>query len=153
MTPSEALRSHGMGAAATVFDDGRRVLLVHHNYGRHNWELPGGRGEPGESALETAVREIREELGLDVDPVRLTGVYFERDWRPREDAHHFVFECRLRSGSAPRIADAKEIAGFGYFELDQLPRPISDFTVQRIRDAAAGGAARLTAIAPRVWLE
>lgn len=55
-----------------IFDDRRRVLLVHHNYGRHNWELPGGRGEPAESALETAVREIREELGLEVDPLRAT---------------------------------------------------------------------------------
>lgn len=153
MTPTETRRSHGTGAAVAIFDHRRRVLLVRHNYGRHNWELPGGRGEPGESALETAVREIREELGLDVDPVRLTGVYFERDWRPSEDAHHFVFECRLRSGSTPRIVDAKEIAEFSYVELDQLPRPISDFTVQRIRDSAAGGAAQLTGIGPRVWLE
>lgn len=141
-----------IGAAAAIFDDQGRILLVRHNYERHNWEIPGGIGEPGESAAETARREVREEIGLDVEVVRLTGVYWEARWRDG-DGHHFVFECQPTDSAAARIADPNEIANLGYFGIDALPRPISDFTVQRIRDAASGGPARLTTIGPRVWLK
>jgi 8-oxo-dGTP diphosphatase len=142
-----------IGAAAAIFDREGRILLVRHNYERHNWEIPGGIGEAGESAADTARREVREELGLDVEVLRLTGVYWEAKWREDQDGHHFVFECRPKDNAAARIADPKEIADLGYFDIDALPRPISDFTVQRIRDAASGGPARLIAIGPRVWLE
>lgn len=147
------MNSHRIGAAAAMFDGRGRVLLVRHSYGRRNWEIPGGLGEPGESAAHTARREVLEELGLDVAIVRLAGVYFERNWRPGEDGHHFVFECRAADGSLPRIADTNEIADLGFFEIEHLPRPISDFTVLRIRDAAARGEPHVTTIAPRVWLE
>jgi 8-oxo-dGTP diphosphatase len=63
-----------VGAAAAIFREDREVLLVHHTYGPLNWELPGGANEPGESAIETALRELREESGLTARPERLTGV-------------------------------------------------------------------------------
>jgi 8-oxo-dGTP pyrophosphatase MutT (NUDIX family) len=37
-----------LGAACANFDGEGRVLLVHHTYGRLNWELPSGAAEPGE---------------------------------------------------------------------------------------------------------
>ena len=48
-----------LGAATVVVDDRHRVLLVKHAYGERNWELPGGRGQAGESAEETARRSPR----------------------------------------------------------------------------------------------
>jgi 8-oxo-dGTP diphosphatase len=55
-------------AGAVVRDDGGRLLLVRrgHDPGRGSWSLPGGRIEPGESAVEAAAREVREETGLEV---------------------------------------------------------------------------------------
>ena len=137
-----------IGAAALIVDDGGRVLLVKHTYGRLNWELPGGGAEADESAEETALREVREETGLRVVVERLGGVYYERE----VDMHHFVFVCRLEGAEAPR-PDRAEIAECGYWPPDALPRPISDFTVRRIHDAL--GAARpvsLVAVPPRRWL-
>jgi len=51
-----------------VRDEAGRLLLVRrgHEPGLGTWSLPGGRIEPGESAAEAAVREVREETGLDV---------------------------------------------------------------------------------------
>ena len=55
-------------AGAVVRDDRGRLLLVRraHEPGLGTWSLPGGRIEPGESPEEAAVREVREETGLEV---------------------------------------------------------------------------------------
>jgi len=62
-------------AGAVVHDAAGRLLLVRRRQepGRGLWSLPGGRCEPGESAAETAVREVREETGLDVAAGPLVG--------------------------------------------------------------------------------
>ena len=62
-------------AGAVVHDAAGRLLLVRRGQepGRGLWSLPGGRCEPGEGAAETAVREVREETGLDVAAGPLVG--------------------------------------------------------------------------------
>jgi 8-oxo-dGTP pyrophosphatase MutT (NUDIX family) len=135
-----------LGAATVILDDAGRVLLVKHSYGERNWQIPGGGGESGESAEETARREAREEVGIDLDIDRLVGVYWELP-----DDHHFVF--RARALGEPQVTDLDEITELGWFSPDALPRPISDFTVRRITDAIAGGPAGVWKIGgPRVWL-
>jgi len=138
-----------IGAAAAVFREDREVLLVQHTYGPLNWELPGGASEPGESVLETALRELQEETGLTAAAERLTGIYHESE----HDAHHFVFLCRLDGSSEPEPSSA-EISECAYWSLDSLPRPISDFTVRRIEDALREESQPLPiAIPPRTWLD
>jgi 8-oxo-dGTP diphosphatase len=136
-----------LGAATVVVDDSSRVLLVKHSYGELNWELPGGAGEPAESAEETARREVREEVGVELENMRLVGVY----WDPRVEAHHFVFRSRTRG--TPRATDPKEITEVGWFSPEALPRPMSDFTVRRITDAIAGSPPGVWTIGPLVWLK
>jgi dihydroneopterin aldolase len=126
--------SRYVGAAAVIVDSEGRVLLVRHTYGRLNWELPGGLSEPGESFVETALRELREETGLRGVPERLTGIYYD----PDEDAHHLVFRCAVVDGAAP-APSSPEISDCAWFAADALPHPTSDFTARRIQDALAGG--------------
>jgi 8-oxo-dGTP diphosphatase len=135
-----------LGAASVIVDDDQRVLLVKHGYGEHNWELPGGRGEVGESVEETARREAHEEIGVELEALQLRGVY----WEPEVTAHHFVFLARALG--EPRAADPAEISECGWFSPAALPRPMSDFTVRRITDALEGGLVRVSRIGPRVWL-
>ncbi len=59
--------------------------------------FPGGRAEPGESELETARRETREEVGLDLERARLLGRLDDQQGRPRQPSgalviSAFVFE-------------------------------------------------------------
>jgi 8-oxo-dGTP diphosphatase len=138
-----------LGAAAVILDADGRVLLVRHTYGRLNWELPGGASEPGESIVDTALRELREETGLQGHAERLTGIYYDAEY----DAHHFVFRCRVAD---PKLATATsaEISACDYWAPAALPRPISDFTIRRITDALGDRAGALpTAITARAWLE
>lgn len=118
------------GAAAIIRNALGEVLLVHHTYGPRNWELPGGGREPGESALDAVVREVREETRLTVTRSELAGVYYE----PANDWHHFTFLCRVPEGANPH-PDQREISECAFWSLGSLPRPITDFTLRRIDDA------------------
>ncbi len=64
-------------AAAVVAGDDGRLLYVRRRYPPEvgGWCLPGGFAEPGEDAEATACREVREETGLDVRPVRQLGIF------------------------------------------------------------------------------
>ncbi|SBW16977.1 NUDIX domain-containing protein [Protofrankia symbiont of Coriaria ruscifolia] len=69
------------GAGVLFHDPDDRVLLVQPSYRTDTWLIPGGHMEAGEYPWETARREIKEELGLDLRPGRLLAV----DWVPPQD--------------------------------------------------------------------
>ena len=72
------------------------VLLCELTY-KAEWDLPGGVVDPAESPAECLVREVREELGLDVAPQGLLAVNWLPPWRGWTDATVFVFDL----GRAP----------------------------------------------------
>ncbi len=138
-----------IGAAAIIKDAEDRVLLVKHSYGRNNWDLPGGKSEVNESAQETARREVLEETGLAITVGQLTGVYYD----PTYDMHHFVFLSHT-DGSQTPLPCSPEILECGYFAVNDLPRPINDFTIRRIQEAYAENRTEsFHRIGPRTWLE
>ena len=74
-------------------------------------------------------------------------------YKPENDSHHFVFRFRVEDGSAP-LPSSEEISDCGYFRRDELPRPISHFTLQRLDDALAGTAPDAVVTIERLsWLE
>lgn len=149
MRDGEPVQRTAPGAACALFDDRGRVLLVHHTYGRLNWELPGGGGEPGEAPDETARRELLEETALRAVLDRLTGVYFEpgHDFGPML---HFVFRCRWNEQLDP-VPSSPEVSEALYWPTDNLPIPISDFTERRIQDAAVDQPVRVGRVNTRQW--
>lgn len=138
-----------VGAACALFDDRGHVLLVRHTYGRLNWELPGGVANSGEPPDQTARRELLEETGLKPAVERLSGVYFETA-NAGGPMLHFVFRCRWDRGLVP-VPSSPEIGEIGYWPVDSLPTPISDFTERRVRDAAGDAPTAVVTIAVRRW--
>ena len=65
-------------AGGCIFNDQGKVLLQRRG-DSHKWGFPGGAIEPGETPEITAVREAKEETGLDVSVVQLIGVYTDSD--------------------------------------------------------------------------
>ena len=129
-------------AAAIIRDEQGRVLLIRRGDGR-GWSLPGGVMEPGERIADCAVRETCEETGLEVEPVRLIGIYSDPDVMqitfPNGDQAHLVsatFECRVIGGKLR--ADGEESLEVAYFPPDALPEGIVCGHEVRIRDALAG---------------
>ncbi len=62
-------------AASALVVHGDRILLVRSTRTQKYWAFPGGKSEPGESAADTAVREVKEEVGLRVTLTRELGKY------------------------------------------------------------------------------
>lgn len=141
---------HTLGAFAVVFDSDDRIL-VSHRRDVDLWNLPGGRVRVGELPDAAVVREVREETGLDVEVIRLTGVYGRNDGRADIV---FTFECAILGGSlvATEEADRHE-----WFAVDQLPVNTIPKQVARIRDALLRQAMpvfrTLSEPSGRQWLE
>src|SRR6266516_2123386 len=64
---------HSVSVAGIVVDDHGRALLIRRR-DNHRWEPPGGILELAESIHDGLRREVREETGLDIEPIALSGV-------------------------------------------------------------------------------
>lgn len=64
---------HIVSAATIVLNDEGEILLI--KGPRRGWEMPGGQVEEGESLKDAAIRETKEESGIDVEIVKFCGVF------------------------------------------------------------------------------
>ncbi len=92
------------------------------------WEFPGGKVEPGEALEESIVREIREELSLEIQVQSLFKTISLRE--PGSQAHLHAYWCTIRGGSmillehvAIRWATKPELLGLEFTKVDRLLMP------------------------------
>lgn len=126
--------------AVILRDEDGRFVIEKPNY-RPHWLLPGGGVDPGEDARQCAQREVKEELGLDVEVGRLLAV----DWLPASPVRsapmgvHFIFDA----GVIPRaqleaeiVPQASELDDWALIEEDRAEL-LSTWGAARARRALA----------------
>jgi len=110
-------------AGACIVDDEGRLLLQKRSGQENAWGFPGGAMELGESAEETAVREIEEETGFIVTVEQLLGVYTKyHDYYPNGDSAQpiiIVFLCSIVGGEMN--ANNSETDELRFFPKEQIP--------------------------------
>jgi ADP-ribose pyrophosphatase YjhB (NUDIX family) len=111
----------GVGCGAIVFNSNHEILMIKRPNGR--WFYPGGFCDVGLSPAENVAREVREETGLTVSPIRLIGVTDSlKLGSPARHLYAILFYCHLDGGEIrPHPLETLEV---GFFPLDQLPEPL-----------------------------
>lgn len=104
-----------------IIEYNKGIILIKRRNPPEGWALPGGFVDSGESLEDAAVREAKEETGLDVDLLRQFHTYSAPDRDPR---HHTITTVYIARAEGKAVAgdDAKEI---GVFSKDMLPGQIA----------------------------
>jgi 8-oxo-dGTP pyrophosphatase MutT (NUDIX family) len=111
---------------ALVFVEGRVLLAQRRDIDW--WNLPGGGMEPGETVEEALRREVLEETGLHVEPVKLVGVYS----KPQKQEVVMTFLCRIVGGILMTTHESRECC---FFYPNELPEKTLPKHRQRVEDA------------------
>jgi len=129
-------------SAAIVVEDGR-VLVTQRKTGTHlagAWEFPGGKVEAGEDPREALRRELREELGIDVEVGEIVDVTFHRYEEADKAVLLLFFEATRSPGSPePRTLDVAAFRWAARGDLDPAAFPPADVAVLRKVHARLAG--------------
>lgn len=124
---------------AVITDPAGRVLLCQQCQGHRLWGLPGGRIRPGESPVHAAIRDIREETGMETEIIDLVGIYQltgDTCGEHLPDLLTHVFRGRCEGGEATVNAPGR-ISRLGWHDPADLPEPMTATTRAAIADAVA----------------
>ncbi|MGC9398027.1 MAG: NUDIX domain-containing protein [Anaerolineae bacterium] len=132
-------REHKVAAAMLVTDDQQRVLLVQRawNPAQGRWSLPAGFVDHDEDPAAAAVRECREETGLEVEVVELLTLISGRE-HPQGADLVIVYRGRITGGVLTPADDAADVA---FFPLEALPPLAFRATREALERYRAEGAA------------
>lgn len=104
---------------AVVVDSSDRVLLIHHHFRPGSgWGIPGGFLRAGEQPEDAIRRELREEVGLELEIARLAFIRTIRNFKQVE----IIFLCRPKGGITTKGFEANRAE---WFEIDALPDELS----------------------------
>lgn len=125
-------------AGALFFNQRRELLIVKPTYrGDECWLIPGGRIEGGESPLEGCRRELREELGCELNLERLLCIEYQSPGRTSPQSVHFVFYGGVLSQRQVQQIQlpADELSEFRFSDWDEASQLLCLRLVQRLKFA------------------
>jgi RimJ/RimL family protein N-acetyltransferase/8-oxo-dGTP pyrophosphatase MutT (NUDIX family) len=125
-------------AQGVLRDPAGRVLLCELTY-KAEWDLPGGVVDPSESPAECVVREVREELAIDVEVQALLAVNWLPPWRGWSDATVFVFDLGIADEHliARTTLERREIRSLHFADEEQWEQRVAPYNQRLLAFLAA----------------
>ena len=122
----------GIAVNVAIIHEGKILLTQREDF--ETWILPSGGVEEGESLAQVAIRETKEETGLDVELTRLVGIYsWLGNWFPD---YRVLFAAKPIGGEIK--CQEGETIDVKWFAFDEIPSPLSAGQKRRIEDAISG---------------
>lgn len=125
----------GVGVGAFILNEKNELLLQKRAVPaeKDHWCIPGGRLEMFELLEHAVAREAKEELGVEIELIRLMGVCDHII--PEENAHWVAMSylCKIRSGE-PKIMEPDKASDLQWFPLDNLPDHLTITTKKALAD-------------------
>ena len=117
-------------SAVALIDENNRILMAQRPYGKAMaglWEFPGGKVEPQELPEAALIRELKEELGIEVMLQDLQQSFFVSHIYEQENFHllMLLYICRKWSGT-PQANEGQTLAWYELQEISNLPMPAAD---------------------------
>lgn len=130
-----------IAVGGVLLKNGKVLLVKRKNEpGKGLWSIPGGLVEPNETLRDAVKRELREETGLDVEPLRVIHVaeVVEKDSEGRTKYHYVIVDhlCRIIGGTLRPGDDAKEVRWVSLSRAKELP--ITDTTRKLLEELTKG---------------
>ena len=125
--------------SSVIVEDGQGRILLQRRTDNGLWCFSSaGSMEPGESAEDTARRELLEETGLTAHTLELYGTYSGRSeyhvYPNGDEVYNVEFAYACRDWSGTLKCQAGEVEDLRFFALDQLPAALSEQTRRRLPD-------------------
>ena len=111
-----------------VINDENKILLIHHNVG--HWDFPKGHVENGETEVETAIREVKEETNIDVE-VNEEYRYVTK-YSPKEDVMKQVVYFLAKNINDNKQAQLEEVSEVKWFTYEDAINIITYETSKEI---------------------
>ena len=140
MRTARAVSAGGV-VLAELRPDAPVALVAHRSVrGTLQWTLPKGAQEPGETIEQTALREVREETGLEPELVgALDTIDYWFVWAPERTRYHkFVHYFLMRAVGGDFSARDQEMEDAAWFEPAQARRQMSFANERRLLDLIPG---------------
>lgn len=109
-------------AGGCIFNEKGEVLLQRRG-DTNKWGFPGGAIELGETPEMAAIREAKEETGLDVEVGKIIGIYTDcnMEYASGDKAQSIVIAYELKVVGGELFCDREETLELKYFPLDNMP--------------------------------
>ncbi|MFO0704162.1 MAG: NUDIX hydrolase [Patescibacteria group bacterium] len=131
-----------IGVCPVLFESGKFLLTDRYDIDKDDiegnrglWQIPGGGLEFGESPEECAIREAKEELGIDVEIVKLLSVVNKYD--PERGWHgvFVLYEVKRKDPNQEIKVDGIESSKYGWFTIEECRRlPLLPATLPALED-------------------
>ncbi len=120
----------GVGVGATILNNKNEILLLKRRQSISEerttsgmWSIPGGEVEFMEKIEDAVKREVREEIGVDVEIIKHIG-YTDQILEKSKvhwSCHHFL--CKIKNGE-PKIIESDNFEKLEWFSIDKLPKNV-----------------------------
>ena len=119
----EEISKPKLGVGIMVLRDGKVLLGKRKgSHGAGEWQFPGGHLEYMESLKECARREVKEEVGIEINNIRFLFLANVKKYKPK----HYVnigLVADYKSGE-PKTLEPEKSESWGWYDLDKLPSPM-----------------------------